>query len=206
MRGNDIFVGSSQLPAEVFVRKEDDNIELIDYLESLGPNIARLWHSSNIPKDGMMWSAITSVLNNESRSSGYGMDFLKNHADDVEFLGFVNVYVKPNAERTIQAFNVIGMVLFRFEHNSTELGSLVVAHEMRNSSMQERLIQIVQILQLRRHSCARLHFGFPATDVEAKCTFEAAGLACRIIRRKTTLQYLLKIYSKWRSAASHRYG
>ena len=116
MRGNDIFVGSSQLPAEVFVRKEDDDIELIDYVESLGPNIARLWHSSKFPKDGMMWRAITSVLNNESRSSGYGMAFLKNHADDVEFLGFVNVYVKPNAERTIQAFNVVGMVLFRFDH------------------------------------------------------------------------------------------
>ena len=93
-----------------------------------------------------MWRAITSVLNNESRSTGYGMVFLKNHTDDVEFLGFVNVYVKPNAERTIQAFNVVRMVLFRFEHNTTEVGSLVVAREMRNLSMQERLIQIVQIL------------------------------------------------------------
>ena len=78
---------------------------------------------SNIPKDGMMWRAITSVLNNESRSTGYGISFLKNHAYDVEFLGFVNVYVKPNAKRTIQAFSVVGMVLFHFSRNTTELGS-----------------------------------------------------------------------------------
>ena len=91
MRGNDICFGSSQLPAVEFVRKEDDDIELIDYVESLGPNIARLWHSSKFPKDGMMWRAITSVLNNESRSSGYGMAFLNHHVNDVEFLGFSNV-------------------------------------------------------------------------------------------------------------------
>ena len=87
-----------------------------------------------------MWRAVTSVLDNESRSTGYGLAFLKEHANDVEFLGFVNVYIKPNAERTIQAFNVVGMVLFRFSRNTTELGSLVVSREMRNSSMQERLI------------------------------------------------------------------
>ena len=73
MRGNDIFVGSSDLPALEFVRKEDDDIELINNVESLGPNTARLWHSSNISKDGMMWRAIMSVLNNESRSTGYGL-------------------------------------------------------------------------------------------------------------------------------------
>ena len=134
------------------------------------------------------------------------MAFLKNHADDVEFLGFVNVYVKPNAERTIQAFNVVGMVLFRFEHNSTELGSLVVAHEMQNSSMQERLIQIVQILQLRRHSSARVHFGFPVADVEQNALSRRQDLPAGSLRTKTTLQYLRKRYSKWRSAASHRYG
>ena len=60
------------------------------------------------------------------------MAFLKEHADNVEFLGFVNVYTKANAERNIQAFNVVGMVLFRFSHNTTESGSLVVAREMRN--------------------------------------------------------------------------
>ena len=44
--------------------------------------------------------------------------------------------------------------------------------------MQERLIQIVQILQLRRHSRAQVHFGFPLSNVQAKYAFEAAGFAC----------------------------
>ena len=91
MHDNDIFVGLPDLPAVEFVWKEDDDIELINYVESLGPNTARRWHSSNISKDGMMWRTVTSVLNNKSRSTGYGLAFLKEHADDVEFLGFVNV-------------------------------------------------------------------------------------------------------------------
>ena len=152
-----------------------------------------------------MWRAITSVLNNESRSSGYGMAFLKNHADDVEFLGFVNIYVKPNAERTIQAFNVVGMVLFRFDHNTTELGSLVVAREMPNSLMQEHLIQIVQILQLRRHSHAHVHFGFPLSNVQAKYAFEGAGFACMDIKEEDEFAVSGKKYCLWQNAASHRY-
>ena len=96
------------------------------------------------------------------------MAFLKEHANNVKFLGFVNVYIKPNAERTIQAFNVVGMVLFRFSRSTMELGSLVVSREMRNSSMQERLIQIVQILQLRHHNRAHVQFSIPSSNSEAK--------------------------------------
>jgi len=184
MRGNDIFVGSSQLPAVEFAQKKDDDIELINYVESLGPNTARLWHSSNIPKDGMMWRAITSVLNNKSRSTGYGLAFLKEHADEVEFLGFVNMYTMANTERTIQAFNVIGMVLFHFSSNTMELGSLVVARKMRNSSMQERLIQIVQILQLRRHNRAHVQFSIPSSNSEAKYALKSAGFACVPIEKE----------------------
>ena len=98
------------------------------------------------------------------------------------------------------------MVLFRFEHNSTELGSLVVAREMRNSSMQEHLIQIVQILQLRHHSRADVHFGFPLSNVQAKYAFEAAGFACMDIEEEDEFAVSGKKYCLWRSAASHIYG
>ena len=50
--------------------------------------------------------------------------------------------------------------------------------------MQERLIQIVQILQLRRHSRAHVHFGFPSSNVQAKYAFEAAGFACMDIKEE----------------------
>ena len=120
----------------------------------------------------------------------------------MEFLGFVNVYVKPTAERTIQAFNVIGMVLFCFSRNTTELGSLVVAREMRNSSMQERLIQIVQILQLRCHNRAYVQFSIPSSNSEAKYAFQSAGFACVDIEKEDELA----VSGKKIPPPSHRYG
>ena len=61
-----------------------------------------------------MCRAIVSVLNNEEGSSGDAKAFLEQH-NDVEFLGFVNVYNKANADRTIQAFYIVAMALFRFD-------------------------------------------------------------------------------------------
>ena len=76
------------------------------------------------------------------------------------------------------------MVLFRFSRNTTELGSLVVARKMRNSSMQERLIQIVQILQLRRHNRAHVQFSIPLSNSEAKYAFQSAGFECMDIKEE----------------------
>ena len=94
------------------------------------------------------------------------------------------MYTKANAESSIQAFNVVGMVLFRYLRNTTELGSLVVAREMPMSSMQERLIKIVQILQLRRHNRAEVQFSIPSSNSEAKHALKSAGFAWTRIKEE----------------------
>ena len=126
-KGNDIYVGSSSLPAGLFINQEFDDIEFIDYGRILGSR-AHLWHSQCISRDGMMRRAIDSVLNNEEGSSGYSHRFLEDH-NDVEFIGFVNVYTKANSERSIQAFHIVAMALFRFDipQSKTIIGSLISA-------------------------------------------------------------------------------
>ena len=69
------------------------------------------------------------------------------------------------------------MVLFWFSHNTAELGSLVAAREMRMSSMQECLIQIVQILQLHHHNRSNVQFSIPSSNSEAKHALKSAGFA-----------------------------
>ena len=88
---------------------------------------ARSWHSQNISKDGMMWQSIVSVPNNEARS-WHCIAFLEAHKD-VEFLGFVNMYNKANADRTIKAFYIEAIVLYRYNRNKkkTKIGRLIAA-------------------------------------------------------------------------------
>ena len=114
-----------------------NDIELIDYVKTLHSS-ARAWHSQNIIKDGMMRRSIVSVLNNKAGSTGTGTAFLEEH-NDVELLGFINVYNKANADRTIQAFHIIAMALFRYDQTNkrTEIGCLIAAREMRSSTMHE---------------------------------------------------------------------
>ena len=102
--GNDVYVGATHANAIDFVNLVFNDIELIDYVKTLDSS-ARAWPSQNIIKDGMMWRSIVSVLNNEAGSNDTGNAFLEEH-NDVEFLGFVNVYNKANADRTIQAFHM----------------------------------------------------------------------------------------------------
>ena len=156
--GNDIHVGATPANAIDFMNLQFDDIELINYVKTLRAS-ARAWHSQNIIKHGMMWRSIVSVLNNEAGSNGTGKAFLEEH-NDVEFLGFVNVYNKANADRTVQAFHIVAMALFRYDQTNkrTVIGCVIATQEMRCSMIQERLIQMVQLLQLCRNDSSALIF------------------------------------------------
>ena len=120
-----------------FVNLQFNDIELIDYVKTLHLS-ARAWHSHNIIKDGMMWQSIISVLNNEAGSTGTGSAFLEEH-NDVEFLGFVNVYNKANADRTIQAFHIVAMALFRYDRTNkrTVIGDWVPHSRTRDAFLND---------------------------------------------------------------------
>ena len=138
-----MYVGATHANAIDFVNLQYDDTELIDYVKTLHTS-ARAWHSQNIIKDGMMWRSIVSVLNNEAGSNGTDKAFLEEN-NDVEFLGFVNVYNKANADRTIQAFYIVAIALFRYDQTNKRrvIGCVIAAQEMRSSTIQERLIQMV---------------------------------------------------------------
>lgn len=178
--GNDIFIGSSHLGLLEFVSFAQDDIELIDFLSSMGET-ARVWHSSKLIKDGMMWRSITSVLVNESGSSGEALQFLTDHESDVEFLGIVSVHTKPNVDRTITAFNIHSMMLLRYDKKGsfTEIGCIITSRDLLSSSMQERLVQICQVLQSCRYGRAEVKIKIPLSskriDTETKASLISAG-------------------------------
>ena len=58
--------------------------------------------------------------------------------------------------------------------------------------MQERLIQIVQILQLRRHNHAYVQFSIPLSNSEAKHALKSAGFAWTSIEKEDEFAVSIK--------------
>ena len=116
------------------------------------------------------------VLSPALHPSGHSHRFLDDH-NDVEFIGFVNLYTKANSERSIQAFHIVAMALFRFDipESKTIIGSLISAREMHKSTIQERLIQIIQLLQFRRHKYRKVSFELCGNDLESRAALDSAG-------------------------------
>ena len=75
LSGNDISFGSSVFSAKDLLLHLDDDIELVDYVQALD-TFSKLWHSTQIPRDGMMWLSIIAVLNNEEILEGIGSQIL----------------------------------------------------------------------------------------------------------------------------------
>ncbi len=51
-----------------------------------------------------------------------------------------------------------------------EIGCLLIRRQMRDSSIQDRLVQVLQVLQLRHHNHARVFFSLPDGSVNARNT------------------------------------
>ena len=97
-------------------------------------------------------------------------------------------------------------VASELSRNTTELGSLVVAREMQMSSMSEHLIQIVQILQLRRHHHSNVHFAFPSSYSEAKYALKARGFTCVDVLAEEERAVTSKRILKMAKCSSYRFG
>ena len=126
-----------------------DDIELIHY-GIVNEDAGKLWYSSSIFEDGMLSRAIKAVLANSDNDKIP----IPETFTDTEFLGFVEVY--RDCRHNIMAFNITAMLLFRNDkgmmgdEEGTLIESAIVVRDMGNSSILERLIQCLQVLQMQR--------------------------------------------------------
>ena len=146
--GNDLQLASSEIPALDVINMNHDDIELISYGVTNG-TAGKLWHSPRFVEDGMLSRAILSVFRNTD-----DVDLPEPIVGDkTEFLGFTEVH--KNRDNQIMAFNITAMLLFTENDDEIEISSAIVARDMGNSSMLERLIQCLQVLQMRRNTHLR---------------------------------------------------
>ena len=142
--GNDLDIASSYIPAGSVINMVDDDVELVHYTITT-KDYCYLWHSGRFYNDGMLIRAIKAVLQNSDNGT---IPVPKTFKPKTEFLGFTEVYRDGN--HNIIAFNITAMLLFRDEDGSIEIDAAIVARDMGNSSMLERLIQCLQVLQMQR--------------------------------------------------------
>ena len=127
-----------------------DDIELIHY-GIINKDTGKLWYSSSIFEDGMLSRAIKAVLANSDNDK---IPIPETLPAGTEFLEFTEVY--RDRRHNIMAFNITAMLLFRNDKNVMEdeegtlIESAIVARDMGNSSILERLIQYLQVLQMQR--------------------------------------------------------
>ena len=112
----------------------DDDVELGHYSTATKDH-CYLWHSGRFYDDGMLIRAIKAVLQNSDNGI---IPVPKDFKPNTEFLGFTEVYRDGN--HNIIAFNITAMLLFRYEDKIIEIDAAIVARDMGNSSMLERLI------------------------------------------------------------------
>ena len=177
MSGNNIFIDSNRVPAIKFISEDHNGAELPSYVRSFDEKTCCLWHASRIAKGGMMWHAILSVIANSDRPQeerDTGEQFL-HEAEDIELLGFFEVYYKENADRLIAAFNITAMLLFSYVPKWTEIRVAIVSRDMKNSSILERLVQVLQVLQIRTLRNTDTLFTLPVNDTAHVCHAMQAG-------------------------------
>ena len=147
--GNDLSLASSYISALHVIDVAHDDIELIHY-GIINKDTGKLWYSSSIFEDGMLSRAIKAVLANSDNDKIP----IPETFTDTEFLGFAEVY--RDRRHNIMAFNITAMLLFRNDkgmvgdEDGTLIESAIVARDMGNSSILERLIQCLQVLQMQR--------------------------------------------------------
>ena len=146
--GNDIQIASSEIQALEVINMNDDDIELISYGITNG-KAGKLWHSPRLVKDGMLCRAIYCVYKN-TVDKGSSVPEI---GDKTEFLGFTEVHKDRNNQVTV--FNITAMLLFTEKGGEIEIESAIVARDMGNSSIIERLIQCLQVLQICRQDPIR---------------------------------------------------
>jgi len=158
--GQDIFMYSTYVHAKEFLCHTDD-VTLIDFFEN--DSSKKIWHCSNVCQSNMLAKAIvTTYYVSTADDARYALEpewlaYLKSASlstkkdgsASLQFLGFVSLYHQSKSEEKVCAFHLHSFVLYRFDNTTkmTRVHLLLTQTELSCSSIQERLLQILQMIQ-----------------------------------------------------------
>ena len=171
--GNDLFIASTYQPASNFVLPNEDDLELVDYV--MKNTECHLWHCSDLEASGMLCRAVASILLSHE-SSPVSPDWMSKNNDSMHFLGFASVYTKKQSQ-SVLAFTIQSFVLYEFDEqaDTTIIRCLFTIHELIRSTMQDRLLQILQILQGIRHKYTKISFTVSKSSNQRQSHLAIAG-------------------------------
>ena len=144
-KGKDIGLSVVQLDAKSFVNKQHDDIELNDwaYLN----NRAKIWFCSDISQSTILLNAISELLEHKCETK-QNSGFIFRQGKVLKFLGFVSAATYGNK---VETFHIKSFLLYETSSHdmTTVVHCVVTARHRFASNMQERLLQIMQMMQYR---------------------------------------------------------
>ena len=155
--GHDIFVCSAYVPADDFVSVTDD-VELVDFV--VKDSSKKIWHCSDLIRSIMLRKAVLAAFTEavdddnfpELYSSLLSADPTKSNASgiakQIQLLGLVSLF-NSKCGTKVNAFRMHCFLLYSFtpETNSTQVHLLLGEHCLAFSSVNERILQILQLVQ-----------------------------------------------------------
>ena len=156
--GQNIFLYSSKLPANEFIAVDDD-VSLIDFVQN-DPS-KKIWHCSNVKNSDLLAHIVITAYNETTKNHLSArlawLEFIQKSKSlpsstrdkqKVQFLGLVSLYLN-NTGSKVCAFHLHSFVLYRSlqKNVATRVDLMLTQEELIQSSVQERLLQILQIIQ-----------------------------------------------------------
>jgi len=177
--GNDLVISSTIEDAHKFVIRAHDDLELVDYV--IKNDACKLWHSSDLQSSSMLFRAISAILASFSRQS-VTPEWLTQHNDEVHFLGFASAYTKKSST-TVLAFEIHSFVLYDFDAtaNITNIRCVSTDVSLSRSTMQDRLMQILQVIQGIHKKSTRFTYSITNPDTKEKSSLSVADeTGCKV--------------------------
>ncbi len=163
--GRNIFKFASYVKASEFVCSSDD-VVLIDMVEN--SNSKLMWHCSNVFQSDMLCKTILSAYEETVGTDPRYPDNPKwvselkstkpsKEKNPLQFLGFVSLFQTKSGSK-VSAFIIHSFVMYRFDSKTkaTQVKLLMCQADLAYSSIQERLLQIVQLIQGELVASSRL--------------------------------------------------
>ena len=133
------------LEAKKFVSSKLDDVELVDWV-SVNEK-SSLWHCSDLSKSPLLLSAIELAL--MKCPYKHSASFLNTkHSNVLQYIGFVTAHITKNK---LVSFHMHSFCVYVKSENGnrTDIYCLMTGRNFILSNMQERLLQILQMLQYR---------------------------------------------------------
>ena len=134
-----------------------DDVELIDLV--LNDETKKIWHCTDVQKSSMLQKTLIvawNVANGKKNKSKIPALFVKNLSKNIEnetphklqFLGLVSLF-KAQSSDCVIAFKLHSFVVYDHDEKSsfTNIQALITETNLYGSSVPERLMQILQLVQ-----------------------------------------------------------